>query len=417
MTKAQIPYDVTIIGAGRVGLPFALLLETKKLKIAIVDKNKKLINNLRKRKVPFQEKGIKKLLSTSKLKCYINNYPKSKYYIITVGTPLLSNIETDLSNIKNVVFNLIKKGCIKKSTIILRSTVAPFTTKFISELIRKETGMINGNDYYLAICPERIVEGDALNELQSLPQMIGADDNHSWFSAKKLFSNILPSKKILRGKWIEAELGKLFSNIYRYINFAIPNYFMMVADKFDIDPFRLFDLMNKDYPRNAGLKSPGLTAGTCLRKDFGMVNEYFPQTDLILQAYKINEFMAKFIADKSSKYIKKNTKVGLLGYTFKSDSDDVRDTLTVKVFRYLERLVPKKISVSDYNIPLGAFKDELNNINFRNLGTKELISSCDVVIICTNHKKYYNELSKYKLKQKIFIDPWRVLKKDLVVNF
>jgi UDP-N-acetyl-D-mannosaminuronic acid dehydrogenase len=89
----------------------------------------------------------------------------------------------------------------------------------------------------------------------------------------------------------EAELAKLFCNIYRYINFAIPNYFMYLAEEFNVEPFRLLDAMNTGYPRNAGLKKPGFAAGTCLRKDFGMINEHFPQTDLLLQAYKINEYL------------------------------------------------------------------------------------------------------------------------------
>lgn len=416
MKKKLNYFDVTIIGAGRVGLPLALVLESKGLTVAVSDIDAKLIKMINQKKMPFEEKGMNKLIKKSKIKTFLNKFPNSEYYIITVGTPLMANIETDLSNVKNVITSLIKNIDISNKNIILRSTVAPNTTEFISNIIKKEVNLVSGTDYSLSVCPERIVEGNALSELTSLPQMIGVRDNKSWQSSKKLFKNILPSNKILKGSWLEAELGKLFSNIYRYINFAIPNYFMMIATDFGIEPFKLFDLMNTGYPRNNGLKSTGLTAGTCLRKDFGMVNEYFPQTDLILQAYKINEFMPKFLCDTSSKFINSKTNVGILGYTFKADTDDFRDTLSAKVIRYIERLVPNQIYISDYNIKSTNFNDTMNDIRFKNISTLELIKKSNVIVICTNHSNYEKIIKKHKFKNKIFIDPWRILGKDLVVK-
>jgi|TARA_B110000858_G_C17795579_1_gene472244 UDP-N-acetyl-D-mannosaminuronic acid dehydrogenase len=416
MKKNLNYFDVTIIGAGRVGLPLALILESKGLKVAISDIDTNLIKKINQKKMPFKEKGMEKLIQKTKIKTFLNKYPNSEYYIVTVGTPLMANIETDLSNVRDVITGLIKSIDIKNKTIILRSTVAPNTTEFISNIIKKEVNLTSGSDYSLSVCPERIVEGDALNELNSLPQMVGVNDTKSWLSSKKLFKNILPSNKILKGSWLDAELGKLFSNIYRYINFAIPNYFMMIANDFGIEPFRLFDLMNTGYPRNDGLKSTGLTAGTCLRKDFGMVNEYFPQTDLILQAYKINEFMPKFLCDTSSKFINSKTNVGILGYTFKAETDDVRDTLSAKIIRYIERLVPNQINISDYNIKSKNFNDTANDIKFKNLSTLELIKKSNVIIICTNHSIYKEVIKKRKFKNKIFIDPWRVLGQELIVK-
>ena len=407
-------FDITIIGAGRVGLPLALSLESKGLRVAIKDVSSKIISLIKKRKSPFKEKDMQALLTKSKIECFKEKYPVSKYYLITVGTPLKQNIETDLSQIIEVIDDLVISKKIKKNTIILRSTIAPNTTKFISDYINKKTGFVSGKDYFLSYCPERIVEGNAIEELTLLPQIIGANDKNSWLNSRKLFEYLLPKNRILQGTWSEAELSKLFSNIYRYINFAIPNYFMMIAQHFNVEPFSLFDLMNFGYDRNKGLKSPGLTAGTCLRKDYGMINENFPHTDLILQAHKVNEFMPLFISNLLKPEKIKGKTIGILGYVFKKDTDDTRDSLSPKIYRYIERMVPKNIFISDYNLPLGKFNDKENKIRFKNFKEKEVIKKSDIIIIATNHSEYEKLLKEIDLSKKIVIDPWRMLSKKLV---
>lgn len=408
-------YDITVIGAGRVGLPLALMLEEKGFQVAVKDTDRKVAASILKGTMPFEEPGFEELVSKTKIHPFVLEMPESKTYIITVGTPLGQHIETNLSQIRKVVDELVEKIDLRKKLIILRSTVAPHTTKFIEEYISKKTGYASGNDFFLSMCPERIAEGLAFEELTKLPQIIGAEDNESFKLSRNIFSKMVSEEKILRGSFLEAELAKLFTNIYRYINFAIPNYFAILAQSFEVDIFHLFDIMNNGYERNNGLKNPGLTAGTCLRKDFGMINEHYSQTDLILQAYKINEFMPKFLSDLSGNELK-NKNVGILGYTFKADVDDVRDTLSVKLVRYIERNVPNKIGISDYNLPEGAFSDRCNHLEFENISTYELINTSDVIFIATNHKKYY-EINLADFAGKTVIDIWRVLGKKLINHF
>lgn len=409
-------FDITIIGAGRVGLPLALSFESRGLRVAIKDISSKIIESIKKKKSPFKEKGMQALLNKSKIVCFKDRYPLSNYYLITVGTPLKQNIETDLSQIINVIDELITSKKIKNNTIILRSTIAPNTTKFISDYINQKTGLVSGKNYFLSYCPERIVEGDAIKELTYLPQIIGVNDKKSWLKSRELFEYLLPKNKILKGTWSEAELSKLFSNIYRYINFAIPNYFMMVAEHFSVEPFALFDLMNFGYDRNKGLKSPGLTAGTCLRKDYGMINENFPHADLILQAHKVNEFMPLFISNLLKPKQIRGKVVSILGYVFKKDTDDTRDSLSPKIYRYVERMVPKNIFISDYNLPLGIINDKENKMKFKNFKEKEIIKKSEIIIIATNHSNYGKILKEIDLSKKIIIDPWRVLGKKLLIN-
>jgi len=410
-------FDVCIIGFGRVGCPLGLSLEEKGLSVTAVDKDFALRDSINRLKMmPFFEPGYDELLKSSKIKVHdLEDFPESKAYIITVGTPLAQHIETDLSQVKSVLDTLINKINIKGKTIILRSTVAPGTTKFVRSYIISKTKLTVGYDVFLAMCPERLAEGVAKKELTELPQIIGVNDSNSFLEASKIFQKL--GVKIFQCNYIQAELAKLFCNIYRYINFAIPNYFTYIADTFDVDIYELFKIMNTDYPRNNGLKSPGFAAGTCLRKDFGMINEFFPQTDFILQAYKINEYMPKLLVKLVSSNIR-GQKVGILGYTMKSDTDDVRDSLTPKLIRYIERLLPSKIMVAEPNIKQHNIHDQINDMYLDNYNVNEVISECKIIFIVMNHSQF-NFLKDEEVQDQLFdnktvVDVWNILGHSLV---
>lgn len=410
-------FDVTIIGCGRVGLPLALSLESAGLNVNGIDKDLKLINSVNMKKMPFDEPGYEKLLKDSNLvithETSTIKYPETKAFIITVGTPLGQHIETDLSQVKRAIENVIQKAVtLKDVIIILRSTVAPGTSEFVVNLIENKTGLTNGKDFFFAMCPERLAEGVALEELKNLPQIIGTFDNLSSFErAVNIFKHL--DIELISCTPAEAELAKLFSNIYRYISFSIPNYFMYVSHYFGVDIHNLLKIMKYKYPRNDGLKSPGFSAGTCLRKDFGMINECFPQTDLILQAYKINEFMPKFLVDKVEKFIT-NENIGILGYTMKADTDDTRDSLVPKLIRYIERKQPKNIFINEPNFKESTVNDVHNEYRFINYDLSDIMEICHVIFIATNHKEYRG----LKFPPNIFvIDIWNVTGENQLMRY
>jgi len=413
-------YDVAIIGFGRVGAPLSLSLEKNGLSVVAIDISKDIINKVNNKIMPFNEPGYDELLLSSKIQVFdgneIEKYPEAKCYIITVGTPLMQQIETDLSQIKRVIKTLIDKVDIKNKLVVLRSTVAPYTTEFVKNYISSTCNLKFGDEFYLAMCPERIAEGKALIELEQLPQIIGVSDEISFMLAQDVFSVL--KVDILKCTYIEAELAKLFCNIYRYINFAIPNYFTYIADKFKVDIFKLLNVMNLKYPRNSGLKYPGFAAGACLRKDFGMINEYFPQTDLLLQAHKINEYMPKFYTDLVKDKIN-GKRIGILGYTFKSNTDDTRDSLVPKMIRYIERQVPSNILIHEPNLPQGQYCDKFNEYSFDNKSLDDVIQNSDIIFIAINHNEF-SKLNASMLKEygcKTIVDIWGILNlNELVIN-
>lgn len=406
-------YDICVIGCGRVGLPLALALKQNGFTVVGCDTNLRTSDLINNGKMPFEETGCQDLLT--KVGLGVTFHPQdAKTYIITVGTPLMQHIETDLSYIKGVIDVLIEENKVKGRLIILRSTVAPETTLRISDYIYQQTGFSPGNEYFLAMCPERIVEGQALQELYQLPQIIGANELMSFEAAEKIFKPF--GIEILWASYIEAELSKLLCNIYRYINFAIPNYFTYLCNRFGADVFKVFEVMNFKYSRNNGLKSPGFAAGTCLRKDFGMISENMPHSDLLVQAYKVNEFMPKFYVDLVKDKIF-NKKIGILGYTMKADTDDTRDSLVPKMIRYIERLSPKEILIADPNLGGidGEYDDKENDYKFWVYPEREVISSCDVIFIAMNHKEFKMLGIKNFHEGQTIIDIWNCTEQNRIV--
>jgi UDP-N-acetyl-D-mannosaminuronic acid dehydrogenase len=176
----------------------------------------------------------------------------------------------------------------------MRSTTAPHTTEYVRKLLERNSDCRVGEDVFLACCPERILEGKAREELFSLPQIIGTEDPKSAARAEDLFSIL--GVETLHCNFITAELVKLFNNVSRYAYFAIANVLSMIAIDYDAEPYEILRLTNHKYPRPITSK-PGFSAGTCLRKDFGMLSEAYWSADILVSSWRINETMPKFLVD------------------------------------------------------------------------------------------------------------------------
>ena len=166
----KVEKTILVVGLGRVGLPLLLFLE-KKFNLIGLDSNKKLIDNLKKKKLPFREIGCNALLKKSKA-IFIDNLKKVdpkqfRYIFITVGTPLRESVEVNLNYIDLVIKDL-SKFLSKGHVIILRSTIGPETTEYVKKKLEKLTKLKVGRDIFLSFCPERLAENSALKELDKL---------------------------------------------------------------------------------------------------------------------------------------------------------------------------------------------------------------------------------------------------------
>jgi len=388
--------DISIIGgAGHVGFPLGLIFSSRGFNVSLIDKNNENIKKINNGIVPFLEDGSKSLLKKMlKLKRIrgtknIREIKKSKYIIICIGTPIDSSLNPELKNFLNF-FRVLKKYINKNQIIIIRSSVYPGICDKVYDILKEK----NKN---LSYCPERIVQGKSIKELPNISQLVSGKNNQAIIQSSFLFRKIC--KKIITVKIIEAELVKLFSNAYRYIHFSISNQFFMICENLNLDFFRIRNIMKDGYKRNAHIPMSGFAAGPCLLKDTMQLSSFYDHKFLLGHtAMSINEGLPKFILSKlEKKYNLKRKTIGVLGLTFKSDTDDIRDSLAIKLLKLLKM---KKINTLQ--------SDEFYK-NKKNIDKKDLVKKSDIIIVAAPHKVYKN----LKIgKSKILIDIWGLFAKS-----
>lgn len=400
--------SVAIIGVGRVGLPLCLFVSNENYKVYGIDVNPNLVSIIKSKKMPFMEEGglvlLKKHLNKNFFPTLDFSFSKKcQYIILTLGTPVDEGMNPSYSQINSALESL-KKYLIPGQTLILRSTVSPGTTEYVENYLNKIKNIKVGKNFYLAFCPERIAEGKSITELKEIPQIVGGIDKKSTKKALEFFESL--KIKCLPSDHLSAELAKLFTNMYRYISFAIANEFMVIANQYYRDIYHIVDLVNRDYKRG-GLAVPGLTAGPCLYKDgFFLIND-LPFADLISTSWKINEAIPLFLIRKIRERIKlKDKKTVILGMTFKANIDDTRESLSLKTKKALER-EGAEVYLHDPFI-------EGNDGDIY-----EILKEADLVFIATNHNQYrqldVNKVAKIVKKRCIVCDIWNTFKTDKII--
>ena len=402
-----------MIGVGRVGLPFALHLLEHGMDVIGVDRDptlREIVNE--QRRMPFDEPGFEHVIAAGKLKIVatVDQAGDRNCYLLTLGTPVGSHLEADLDAMRSVfgvLGTVVKPG----DLIVLRSTLAPGTSLYLSRLLERASGLTRGKDFGFSYCPERLAEGRAREELTTVPQIVGVEDEYSRAMVRDLFGP-LPVEKLYTNIRT-AELAKLYANVGRYVEFATANYLAMTAVHHDVEPFEVLSLVNHNYPRPVPGR-PGLTAGTCLRKDFGLLSEGGMQDSFLLDAWRINETLPDFLVSRAAAALGElsTKRVGVLGLTFKANSDDLRDSLALKLVRLLARRAPAELRVYDpfvANVPeLAGYPVEYA----RSAG--ELVRTCDVTFVATNHTSFVEEsraLTGLLAEHGGFlVDPWNCLK-------
>jgi UDP-N-acetyl-D-mannosaminuronic acid dehydrogenase len=288
---------IAVIGLGRVGLPLALFFARKDFLVYGIDKNPNLIKAYQMGKMPFLIGGQEGFLKSILWKSFFptTNYDVVKnvsYIVLTVGGYKKNYSDTSsLLNAINSILPFLKAN----QCMIIRTTVEPGTTKKIAQLIQDKTSFHIGKNFFLAYCPERSLEGKIFEELNKLPQIIGAEDSASRKKAAVLFNRI--TKKLLFSNSICAELAKIFSNFYRYANFAIANECMMATQKLGENVYEVIRLVNTDYIRG-GIALPGFAGGPCLPKSSLLIPDIHIYPTIAKAAYKINENLPDFLIKK-----------------------------------------------------------------------------------------------------------------------
>ncbi|MEA2479540.1 MAG: UDP-N-acetyl-D-mannosaminuronic acid dehydrogenase [Thermoleophilaceae bacterium] len=386
---------VAIVGLGRIGLPLALSFADRGLSVIGVEKLQPRIDLVMDGKMPFEETGTQELLErvlpTGRLELTqdIHQAARADWIVLTLGTPTFSHIEVDISDIRSAVDDLMPL-LREDQTLILRSTVGPGTTEWLAGYIEQRRGFNVGEEFFVAHVPERIAVNHFLEEIASLPCIIGGIEPHSGERAAELFSVF--DAEIVHTTPVQAELAKIWTNILRYVEFAIPNLLMMNAEQYGANAFDVIELINHDYPRG-GMKKPGLTAGTCLRKDFTFSEERSAAPGMLLAVSRVHESMPLFLVEGLKSRLGgslRDCKIAVLGLTFKRDSDDQRDSLSSKLIRLLERELAH-VARHDPFVPSDPLESAL--------------ADAKAVVVATNHSAY-DDLAAGLPPDVLLVDPW-----------
>jgi UDP-N-acetyl-D-mannosaminuronic acid dehydrogenase len=252
-----------------------------------------------------------------------------------------------------------------------------------------------GKRVHVAFCPERVVQGYSIRELQSLPQIISGATPEAEASAARLFAAVAP--KVVKMVTKEAEFAKLISNAYRYIEFAATNQFYMIVSSAGCDYNRVLAGLRDDYPRATALPGPGFAAGPCLFKDTLQLAAFMNNTfGLGYAAMQVNEGLPAFVIDRlAAQYRLREMTVGVLGMAFKANSDDTRSSLSYK----LKKLLAYKAKAVLTTDPLVETDPEL-------LPLDEVIERSDLLILGAPHRDYKD----LDLRGKPVFDIWNFFK-------
>jgi UDP-N-acetyl-D-mannosaminuronic acid dehydrogenase len=391
----QRDHDICIIGgAGHVGLPLALVLARAGQRVLIFDLNQAAMDTIKSGTMPFIEYGAEPLLTSALREGRLNfssdarQIALARTVIVAVGTPVDEYLNPKLRALLDL-FRNIRPHLDPEQTIIIRSTVFPRTCRHVLRLLSKDGGV-----WHVAYCPERIAQGYAIRELDELPQIVSGCSEEAVKRATELFSLIAPH--VIGLEVEEAELAKLFTNAWRYIQFAAANQFYMIAQSTGVDFNRVRKAMVDGYGRAASLPSAGFAAGPCLLKDTMQLAAFNANGFSLGQAAMgINEGLPSFLVEGLKRRCTLDeTRVGILGMAFKADIDDIRDSLSYKLGKVL-RFHGAEVYYSD------EFASDPTFI------TKEqLVERSDVVIVGVPHSAYRTLLVPAHVE---VIDLWGVL--------
>ena len=375
--NSEYTNDVVIVGGlGHVGLPLGIALADKGLKTCLYDVNMKTSEQVMRGEMPFVEYGAEPLLKhalaegTLTVSSDGDVVGSAPIVIVAIGTPVDEHLNPKTRQFLEL-FEELREHMHGDQIVIIRSTIYPRTCHHVAKALKKE----GDSDWHVAYCPERITQGYAIKELAQLPQLVSGVTDRAVQVATELFEKIAP--RIVHVSVAEAELAKLYTNTWRYIQFAVANQFYMMAHNFGVDYERVRDAMTDGYERTIGLPRAGFAAGPCLLKDTMQLAAFSNSFMLGHSAMMINEGLPNYLVDNlRSEHNLEESTVGILGMAFKADIDDIRDSLSYKLGKLL-RFHGANVRYSDEFAKDPSF-----------VSKETLIADSDIIIVGIPHSAY-----------------------------
>jgi len=368
---------VIVGGCGHVGIPLGLAFASRNFEVTLLDCDRKNVELINSGKLPFKENGGEEILSRHlgrNLRASVDPaaVPSADVVIFVVGTPVDEHLNPKVRNVLEVI-GQYQQYLSDSQLVIMRSTLYPGTLRVIGNQLERA-----GLHLRLAFCPERILQGKGIEEIFKLPQIVSGLTPEAEEAAAELFLHL--TSKVIRTTPEEAELAKLMTNSWRYLNFAIANQFYMMAVDSGIDFGHVYEAMTTDYPRAKDFARPGLAAGPCLFKDTMQLasfyhNNFFLGHAAMLVNEGLPDHLVKLLKQRLDGSLR-NKRIAILGMTFKANNDDTRESLSFKLKKLLE-IEMAEVLESDPYLP-------------DSLPLERALSEADGIILGVPHDEYVN---------------------------
>jgi nucleotide sugar dehydrogenase len=408
--------DVCVVGLGYVGLTLATAFAESGLRVVGVERDARIVHSVANGRATFHEVGLDEALASvvgaGRLSVVSADdpYPPARSYVITVGTPLRGG-QVFLDDIRDALTR-VGGSMPEGALVVLRSTVRVGTSTDIAMPTLRATG----KGFALAMAPERTIEGRALAELTSLPQIVGGMDEASFASASSLFSKL--GVEIVRvGSLAAAELAKLSSNTYRDLQFAFANELAMFADAAGVDVYDVIHACNYGYER-VNLAFPGPVAGPCLEKDAYILSESATlvggSVPLSMQGRTTNEGLVVHVRRMATEMVPVvPERIGILGLAFKGRpaTSDVRGTLA-RDFAVAFKTVWPSSEVCGWDPVVSP--DDAGSVGIQFDELASVIAGSALLLIQTNHRffsstEFSDLLAEHAARNTVIIDLWNQL--------
>ena len=400
LLKRAIKKDliITILGMGYIGLPTAIAFAKAGFTVKGFDVNRKVIETLKAGHIHIVEPSLQeafeealksgRLIPTDKLE-------KSDVFIISVPTPFKKNHEEKIADLSYVESASKEVATVleENNLVILESTVPPMTTKLMTDILERESGI--SRDKFMSVhCPERVLPGRILYELEHNDRIIGAERREAGEYTKVIYDAMVKEGTCYITDDITAEMCKLVENTFRDVNIAFANELSVICDKLRIDVFELIKLANK-HPR-VNILTPGAgVGGHCLAVDPWFIVEKFPkEANVIREARLINDFKPRFIVNKVDEILKGNKAltVGVLGLAYKPDIDDLRESPAMEIAEIL-RDKGYKVVACEPNVNT----QEVNGFGLYSFD--EILEKSDYLVLAQGHKEFKERIEVLRSKK------------------
>lgn len=416
---------IAVIGLGYVGMPIAVAF-AKKVNVIGFDLNKKKIESYKNGVDPTNEVGDDEIKRTTvEFTADESKLKEAKFHIVAVPTPINLDKTPDLSPVEGAS-RIVGRNLTKGSIIVYESTVYPGVTEDICvPILEEESGLKCGVDFKIGYSPERINPGDKVHRLENIIKIVSGMDEESLDEIAKVYELIIEVGVHRAGSIKVAEAAKVVENSQRDINIAFMNELAMVFDRMGIDTREVVEAMNTKW--NALGFTPGLVGGHCIGVDpYYFVYEaeklgYHSQ--IILAGRKINDGMGKFVADAIIKKlvlankVVRQSKVVILGLTFKENTPDTRNSKVVDIIESL-----KEYGIEPIVVDPEADADEAKHEYGVDLVDIKDIRDVDCLVLAVAHDTFrqmsWNEIDAlfgaYKNEEKILIDVKSILDRKAI---